>query len=50
MTRLRSSQGGARDVGRVLNAICTALKVERCEIGTIRLKDDHIITCNIYSN
>ncbi len=43
MTRLRSSQGGARDVGRVLNAICTALKVERCEVGAIRLKDDHVM-------
>ena len=43
MTRLRSSQGGARDVGRVLNAICTALKVERCEVGAIRLKDDHVL-------
>ena len=34
---------GARDVGRVLNAICTALKVERCEVGAIRLKDDHVM-------
>jgi ATP-dependent RNA helicase DeaD len=43
MTRLRSSQGGAKDVGRILNALCSALKVERCEVGAIRLKDDHVM-------
>jgi ATP-dependent RNA helicase DeaD len=44
MTRLRSSQGGVgRDVGRILNALCSALKVERCEVGAIRLKDDHVM-------
>ncbi|MDR2176294.1 MAG: DEAD/DEAH box helicase [Synergistaceae bacterium] len=42
MTRLRSSQG-AKDVGRILNALCSALKVERCEVGAIRLKDDHVM-------
>ncbi|NLL37294.1 MAG: DEAD/DEAH box helicase [Fretibacterium sp.] len=43
MTRLRSSQGSVSDVGRVLNALCTALKVERCEVGAIRLKGDHVM-------
>ena len=43
MTRLRSSQGGAKDVGRILNALCSALKVERCEVGAIRLKDDYVM-------
>ena len=37
----RSSQ--AQDVGRVLNAMCRALKVERSEVGAIRLKDNHVI-------
>ena len=31
------------DTGRVLNAMCRALKVERSEIGAIRLKDNHVI-------
>jgi ATP-dependent RNA helicase DeaD len=43
MTRLRSSQGAGKDVGRILNALCSALKVERCEVGAIRLKDDHVM-------
>ena len=43
MTRMRSSHGPVQDVGRVLNALCTALKVERHEVGAIRLKDDHIL-------
>jgi ATP-dependent RNA helicase DeaD len=30
-------------VGRILNALCSALKVERCEVGAIRLKDDHVM-------
>jgi ATP-dependent RNA helicase DeaD len=42
MTRMRSSQG-AKDVGRILNALCSALKVERCEVGAIRLRDDHVM-------
>ena len=33
----------AQDVGRVLNAMCRALKVERSEVGAIRLKDNHVI-------
>ena len=37
----RSSQ--AQDVGHVLNAMCRALKVERSEVGAIRLKDNHVI-------
>ncbi|MDR1378027.1 MAG: DEAD/DEAH box helicase [Synergistaceae bacterium] len=43
ITRLRSSQGAIKDVGRILNALCSALKVERCEVGAIRLKDDHVL-------
>ena len=43
MTRMRSSRGPVQDVGRVLNALCTALRVERDEVGAIRLKDDHIL-------
>ena len=31
------------DTGRVLNAMCRALKVERSEVGAIRLKDNHVI-------
>jgi ATP-dependent RNA helicase DeaD len=42
MTRLRSNHDG-KDVGRILNALCTALKVERAEVGAIRLKDDHVM-------
>ena len=33
----------AQDVGHVLNAMCRALKVERSEVGAIRLKDNHVI-------
>ncbi|MBQ9565620.1 MAG: DEAD/DEAH box helicase [Synergistaceae bacterium] len=43
MTRMRTSRGPVQDVGRVLNALCTALKVERHEVGAIRLKNDHIL-------
>jgi ATP-dependent RNA helicase DeaD len=43
MTRLRSSQGVVKDVGRILNALCSALKVERGEVGAIRLRDDHVL-------
>ena len=39
--RFRSSQ--SQDVGHVLNAMCRALKVERSEVGAIRLKDNHVI-------
>ena len=39
--RFRSNQ--AQDVGHVLNAMCRALKVERSEVGAIRLKDNHVI-------
>jgi len=42
MTRLRSDKS-ANDVGRILNALCSALKVERGEVGAIRLKDDHVM-------
>ncbi|GHS85614.1 DEAD/DEAH box helicase [Synergistales bacterium] len=47
MTRLRntgaSRQGGGNDVGRILNALCSALKVERGAVGAIRLKDDYVM-------
>lgn len=39
--RFRSSN--IHDVGHVLNAMCKALKVERSEVGAIRLKDNHVI-------
>ena len=39
--RFRSSS--VPDVGHVLNAMCRALKVERSEVGAIRLKDNHVI-------
>lgn len=39
--RFRSNT--AQDVGHVLNAMCKALKVERSEVGAIRLKDNHVI-------
>ena len=39
--RFRSNS--VQDVGRVLNAMCRALKVERSEVGAIRLKDNHVI-------
>lgn len=43
MTRLRSNQNTGKDVGRILNALCSALKVERGEVGAIRFKDDHVM-------
>ena len=43
MTSIRSNRGPVTDVGRVLNALCTALSVERCEVGAIRLKGDRIL-------
>ncbi|MDR1730491.1 MAG: DEAD/DEAH box helicase [Synergistaceae bacterium] len=45
MTRLRSSHTStsSKDVGRILNALCSALKVERGEVGAIRLKDDCVM-------
>ena len=39
--RFKSST--AQDVGHVLNAMCKALKVERSEVGAIRLRDNHVI-------
>ncbi|MBQ3764547.1 MAG: ATP-dependent helicase, partial [Synergistaceae bacterium] len=39
--RFRSNK--AQDVGRVLNAMCRALRVERSEVGAIRLKDNHVV-------
>ncbi|MDR1741681.1 MAG: DEAD/DEAH box helicase [Synergistaceae bacterium] len=41
MTRMRGN--GAKDVGRILNALCSVLKVERQEVGAIRLKDDYVM-------
>ena len=47
MTRLRdtgaSRSDGGKDVGRILNALCSALKVERGAVGAIRLKDDYVM-------
>ncbi|MBQ7263301.1 MAG: DEAD/DEAH box helicase [Synergistaceae bacterium] len=43
MTRMRSARGPVRDVGHVLSALCNALRVERGEVGAIRLKDDHVL-------
>ncbi|MCR5346304.1 MAG: DEAD/DEAH box helicase [Fretibacterium sp.] len=43
MVRLSSSRGPVQDVGRILNALCTALKVERREVGAIRLKGDYVL-------
>ena len=33
----------AHNVGQVLNALCTSLKVERSEVGAIRLHDNYIL-------
>ena len=43
MVRLSSDRGLVQDVGRILNALCTALKVERREVGAIRLKGDYVL-------
>lgn len=43
MVRLSSDRGPVQDVGRILNALCTALKVERREVGAIRLKGDYVL-------
>ena len=32
-----------KNVGQILNAICTSLKVERSEVGAIRLRDNYIL-------
>ena len=40
---MRFRSNTTQDVGRVLNAMCRALKVERSEVGAIRLKDNHVI-------
>ncbi|MBR1485804.1 MAG: DEAD/DEAH box helicase, partial [Synergistaceae bacterium] len=32
-----------KNVGQILNAMCTALKVERSEVGAIRLHDNYIL-------
>ena len=44
-TMLRLSKGLADgwDVGRVLQAVCTSLNVDRSEIGVIKVKDDHVM-------
>ena len=40
--RFTSSQSN-KNVGQVLNALCTSLKVERSEVGAIRLHDNYIL-------
>ena len=40
--RFASSQNN-KNVGQVLNALCTSLKVERSEVGAIRLHDNYIL-------
>lgn len=40
--RLKSLNGQVNEVGRVLNALCRSLNVERSEIGAIRLNDGYI--------
>ncbi len=39
--RFTSSQN--KNVGQILNALCTSLKVERSEVGAIRLHDNYIL-------
>ena len=38
-----TSNQGNKNVGQVLNALCTSLKVERSEVGAIRLHDNYIL-------
>ena len=40
--RFRSVKGNP-NTGQILNAMCTALKVERDEIGAIRMRDNYIL-------
>ena len=40
--RFRSVRGNP-NTGQILNAMCTALKVERNEIGAIRMRDNYIL-------
>ena len=43
MLRLSKGLSDGWDVGRVLQAVCTSLNVDRSEIGVIRVKDDHVM-------
>lgn len=43
MLRLNKGLSDGWDVGRVLQALCTSLNVDRSEIGVIRVKDDHVM-------
>lgn len=43
MLRLCKGLSDGWDVGRVLQAVCTSLNVDRSEIGVIRMKDDHVM-------
>ncbi|MBR1673115.1 MAG: DEAD/DEAH box helicase [Fretibacterium sp.] len=43
MIRFNCDRGPVLDVGHVLNALCSALKVERQEVGAIRLKGDYVL-------
>lgn len=44
-TILRLGKGLADgwDVGRVLHSVCTSLEVDRSEVGSIKMKDDHVL-------
>lgn len=43
MLRLSKGLSDGWDVGRVLNAVCTSLNVNKSEVGAIRMKDDHVM-------
>ncbi|NLK19797.1 MAG: hypothetical protein GX310_08390 [Synergistaceae bacterium] len=43
MLRLSKGLADGWDVGRVLQAVCTSLNVDRSEIGVIKVKDDHVM-------
>lgn len=43
MLRLGKGLRDGWDVGRVLNAVCTSLHVDRSEVGAIRMKEDHVL-------
>ena len=43
MLRLSKGLSDGWDVGRVLNAVCTSLNVNKSEVGAIRMKEDHVM-------
>ena len=38
-----TSRNGSQNTGQILNAMCRALKVERNEVGAIRIRDNYIL-------